>query len=161
MINFLYYINSITRNLIPLLILINFILLLILIYLNWKFINQFFIKIDKKTWLILITIFICALSLRLFIPEIRHIMYIDEGMYMEAGKNMLNTGSQMEYAKPIGWSFLLSLVFGIFGINNWVALYTSLFLGALTIVLMFFVTFLINSIKSLIEIVLPVPTSNS
>jgi 4-amino-4-deoxy-L-arabinose transferase-like glycosyltransferase len=149
MINFLYYINSITRNLIPLLILINFILLLILIYLNWKFINQFFIKIDKKTWLILITIFICALSLRLFIPEIRHIMYIDEGMYMEAGKNMLNTGSQMEYAKPIGWSFLLSLVFGIFGINNWVALYTSLFLGALTIVLMFFVTFLITKNKPL------------
>jgi 4-amino-4-deoxy-L-arabinose transferase-like glycosyltransferase len=71
-------------------------------------------------------------------------MYIDEAWYMEAGKDMLQTGHQGNYPKSIGWPFILRIIFEIFGVSNWVALYTSTILGALTILTIFFMTFIIT-----------------
>jgi len=145
----LHQLNSVFHDKIPLFILINFVLLIILIYLNWNYLKKFLLKIDKKTWYILILIFIIALSIRIFVPPHHHIMYIDEAWYMEAGKDMLQTGNQGDYPKSIGWPFILGIVFGIFGINNWVALYTSTLFGALTIFAMFFMVFIITKRKDL------------
>lgn len=131
---------------IPFLILINFVLFLILIVWNWSYIKNFLLKIDKKTWAILMLIFLIALFVRIIVPPHQHIMYIDEPWYMEAGKNMLQTGYQGDYPKSIGWPFILRIAF-TFGISNWVAIYTSTILGALTIFNIFFLTFIITKHK--------------
>ena len=149
MIGTLESINHVTHKFIPLFVLINFLLFLILIYLNWRYIKKFLLEIDKKTWILLAIIFIFVLSIRIFIPAHHHLMYIDEAWYMEAGKEMLQTGSQGDYLKSIGWPFILAIAFGIFGISNWVAIYTSLVLGSLTIFTMFFLTFIITKNKSI------------
>ena len=141
--------NAIFHDKIPLFILINFILLIILIFLNWRYIKKFLLEIDKKTWILLILIFVSALLVRILIPPHHHIMYIDEAWYMEAGKDMLLTGNQGSYTKSIGWPFILRIVFGVFGISNWVAIYTSIFLGALTTFNMFFLTFIITKKKGI------------
>ena len=149
MIGTLESINHVTHKFIPLFVLINFLLFLILIYLNWRYIKKFLLEIDKKTWILLAIIFIFVLSIRIFIPAHHHLMYIDEAWYMEAGKDMLQTGNQGDYPKSIGWPFILTIVFGIFGINNWVALYASTLFGALTIFAMFFMSFIITKRKDL------------
>jgi len=140
----LSHLNALFHDKIPLFILINFILLIILVYFNREHIKKFLLKIDRKSWIILALIFFAALTLRIMIPPHHHIMYIDEAWYMEAGKDMLLTGNQGGYAKSIGWPFILRIVFGLFGISNWVAIYTSVFLGALTIFNMFFLAFIIT-----------------
>jgi 4-amino-4-deoxy-L-arabinose transferase-like glycosyltransferase len=86
---------------------------------------------------------------RIFIPPHQHIIYIDEAWYMEAGKNMLQTGNQGFYPKSIGWPFILRIMFGIFGISNWVAIYSCTLLGALTVFNMFFLAFIITRNKQL------------
>jgi len=68
---------------------------------------------------------------------------------MEAGRNILERQDSTEYPRFIGWPFILSISFFIFGLNNWVAIYTSIFLGALTIFPMFFMAFLITKRKNL------------
>ncbi len=141
--------NSFLHDKIPFLILLNFILFIVLIFFNWNYIKNFLLKIDKKTWLFLFLIFVIALLIRIFIPTHSHIMYIDEAWYMEAGKNMLETGSQDSYPKYIGWPFILTIVFSIFGINNWIALYTSILLGALTIVNIFLLSYIITKRKKI------------
>ena len=146
----LHQLNTIFHDKIPLFILINFIMLIILIYFNRDYIKKFLLKINKRTWYILVLIFFIALMIRIFIPPHAHIIYMDEQLYMEAGKNMLQTGSQGEsFLESIGWPFILSIAFGIFGISNWVALYASTLLGALTIFNIFFLTFIITQRKNL------------
>ena len=130
-------------------ILINFIMLIVLVYFNRKYLKNFFLKIDKKTWVLLFLVFIFALSLRIFLPSHHHRMWTDEAVYMETGKNILQTFSQGSYSRSIGWPFLLSIIFGIFGVSNWAALYTSTILGTLTIFNIFFLTFIITKQKYL------------
>jgi len=145
----LTYLNRISHDTIPLFILISFISFIILIYFNYKHIKKVLNKIDKKTIYILILLFLMSLMIRLFIPSHHHVMYIDEPWYMEAGKNMLLTGNQGVYPKSIGWSFILSIVFAIFGINNWVAINTSIVLGALSTLTIFFMAFIITRKKTI------------
>lgn len=143
----IHSLNLIFRDAIPSFILINFILLIVLIFLNWEYIKKFLARIDKKTWILLVLIFCSALFARVFIPYHQHLKYIDEAGYMEAGKNMLQTGSQDYYPKSIGWPFILRIAFGIFGVSNWVALYASTLLGSLTIFTIFFMTLIITQRK--------------
>jgi 4-amino-4-deoxy-L-arabinose transferase-like glycosyltransferase len=63
---------------------------------------------------------------------------------MEAGKNMLHTGLQGYYPRSIGWPFLLSFAFAIFGLNPFVALYGSSVLGALTVINIFLLAFVLT-----------------
>lgn len=68
---------------------------------------------------------------------------------MEAAKNILQTGFQAGYEKSIGWPFLLSLAFGLCGINNGAAFYLSIILGALTVGGIFLMAFIISQRKDL------------
>lgn len=140
--------HSLIHDKIPLFVLINFLLLIQLLLLNWKYIWKVFAKIDKAIWMKLAAIFTVALSIRLFVPPIQHIMYVDEPWYMEAAKNMLQSGRQGLYPKAIGWPFILSFFFGIFEVSNWVALYASIIIGALTSVSVFFMAFAITDKKN-------------
>ena len=145
----IHQLSVVLHDTIPSLILLNFILLIVLICFNWHAIKRFLFKIDKKTWCILALIFFIALLMRILIPAHQHVMYIDEQWYMEAGKNMLQTGSQDNYSKSIAWPFILRIAFGIFGISNWTAIYTSVLLGSLTIFTIFFMTFSITKRKDI------------
>ncbi len=141
--------NNIFHSTIPLFILINFILLIICICLNLSYFRSFFKKISPQTWILLFIIFFLALILRIFLVSHYHIMYIDEWLYMRAGKDILLDSSQYEYLKSIAWPFILTISFGIFRISNWVALYISSILGALTIFNIFFLSFLISKNEKL------------
>ena len=145
--------NNILAEEIPFFAAVNFLILVILIFINSNYFIKFFKLITKRTWLLLFVIFVFALLLRIYIPAHQHIMYIDEPWYMEAGKNMLQTGSQGIYPKSIGWPFILALSFGIYGLSNWVAIFTNIFLGALTAVSIFLLAFSItkNQTNSLVS----------
>ncbi|MDP7081017.1 MAG: glycosyltransferase family 39 protein, partial [Candidatus Undinarchaeales archaeon] len=71
-------------------------------------------------------------------------IYIDEQLDMGAAKDLLRSGSQGDYREPIGWSVLISIAFGLFGVNNWVAIYTALVIGAFTILPVFLLTRLVT-----------------
>ncbi|MFH1691824.1 MAG: glycosyltransferase family 39 protein [Candidatus Omnitrophota bacterium] len=143
----LVQLNNLTRPLIPFLALISFVALIVACCCNRAHIKAFLSTINKRTWLVLAAIFFLALAMRLVIPSKEHIMYIDEAWYMEAAKNMLETGSQGAYPKSIGWPFVLVAAFAFFGVNNWVAIYTSLVFGALTVISIFLMTFAITRRK--------------
>lgn len=132
--------NLILRDYIFFAVLVNFVTFIFLLFFNYRLLAQFLRKISCLTWAALTAIILLALFIRFFIPVLHHVMYIDEPWYMEAAGNMLHTGFPGEYYKSIGWPFLILIVFGIFGINNWVALYTSLFFGALTAFPLFLLT---------------------
>ena len=137
------------HDIIPFFILINFIILTYLIYFNRNNLKNFFLKIDKRTWILLFIIFVFALTLRIVLPLHYQRMWIDEAHYMETGKNMLQSFDQGNYIKSIGWPFLLSIAFWIFGVNTYVGLYFSTFLGALTVFNVFFLSFIITKQKNL------------
>ena len=100
--------------------------------------------VDPVTWAVLALVLCASLALRLSIPSPHHIIYIDEQWDMKAAKDLLRTGSQGDYREPIGWSVLISIAFGLFGVDNWVAIYTALVIGALTVLPVFFLTRLVT-----------------
>lgn len=148
---FIRTLNLNLRDKIPFLILVNFILLLILIYFNRKELKLFFKNIKTKTWTILLLILLLSLGLRMFTAP--HIIrnFGDEAWYMWTAKKLLETNflSQVNYAKAIGWPFILALSFRVFGISNWTALYTSFVLGALTVLNIFFLSILLFKKESI------------
>lgn len=139
--------NLVTRNIIPFSILASFVLMIVLVYFSWKNIKGVF-KIGKKMWILLIIVFLGALLIRMIVPPHQHIMYIDEPWYMESAKSMLETEHQGYYPKSIGWPFILRIAFSTFGLSNWVAINTSVFLGALTVFLVFFTALMITGRKN-------------
>lgn len=147
--NFLIAINNIFGQAVAWFSLASLFSLVVLLFLNFKYLLIFFSKFNKKIWLALFFIFIWALSMRLFLPNLHHEIYIDEPWYMETAVNILETGSSGEYFKSIAWPFLLTIVFGVFGVNNWLAIYASIFFGALTVFPLYFFTFLVTQKKYL------------
>jgi 4-amino-4-deoxy-L-arabinose transferase-like glycosyltransferase len=128
---------------------ISFITFILLFIYNWNFLKKKFLKIDTKYWLFLLAIFIIALGLRVFLPNHAHMMWTDESQYMLTGKNILQDSSIDNYSRSIGWPFLLSILFGVFGLNNWVALYTAVILGSLTVINIFLMGFYISKRKDI------------
>lgn len=135
-------------------ILVNFILIVFFLLLNSKLIKKGLNKIGKKTWLFLAIIFLFGLFLRIpFEPS--YIMFIDEPWNMESAKNILKTGEPSlcsftdvgtkfcgQYPKPLGFSFLLSVVFLFFGISPLTGIYLSVLTGSLSIFLVFLSAYL-------------------
>jgi len=109
-------------------------------------------KIKKKYWIILIFITLVGLILRLLAPH-RHLFFIDESFYMGAAKSITEYGRSFlttgPYSKQIGWPILLSIPFLLFGVNNYIAIYTSMFFGILSIPLMFILTYLLTKNKKI------------
>jgi len=137
------HLNLLTRGFIPLVITLNFTLLIVLVALNWKAIANPLKGLDWKIHIALCAIFAAALLLRIF-PEYRHILYIDEFFYMEAGKNLLLHHALFDYPESSGWPLILSMAFGIFGVDNHVAIFASIILGAISVFPMFLLSYIIT-----------------
>jgi len=137
-------IHNSTQEFIPLFVLITFLLLLLFIYINRKFIFSIIKEIDTKTWVFLVVIFFLTLLVRVYIPPHHHVTYVDEPWIMKAGKDMLQHNSIAWYPASIGWPFLLTIAFSLFGISNWVAIYATIFLGSMTVFTLFFLTYIIT-----------------
>ena len=133
-----------------------FVLFIISFLMNFRNILKQFKKIKRKTWVYLFIVFLMGLLLRLFVFPHVHLMYIDEPWYMEMAKNMnqklqpviceypdYNVENCQMPIKAPGWPFLISIVFLIFGVNNYHALYFSSIIGSLSIILIFLLTYII------------------
>jgi hypothetical protein len=145
------FLRSIAETLsaaIPACALFSWIIFLFLLAQNRKNLSEFASKAGGAAygWLAVIVLF--SLALRLLVPPIQHVMYLDEPWYMEAAKHILQTGHSGDYPKSIGWPFLLSSFFFVFGTNNWVALYGMIVIGALSAAAVFFLTFAITNKKT-------------
>ena len=136
------------KHLLPLTALESCILFSIFLWINKSYIGEVLSEVGRKAWAILAFILAAAFVLRVVIPPIQHIMYIDEPWYMEAAKNMLQNFSQGSYPKSIGWPFILTISFLVFGVSNWVAIYTAVVLGALTVLNIFLLTYVITKKKA-------------
>ena len=67
----------------------------------------------------------------------------DEAFYQLAAKNILTSGQMGDLPKSGGWAFLIFLGYLFTGINNYVSIQISQFLGAGSIVGIFFLAFLL------------------
>ncbi len=133
--------------------LINLFLILIFLFISFPAISNKFKKIGKKYWLIILIVLLLGLMIRLFLAPHHHRFFIDEAFYMGAAKNLLfylkSTISTGIYPKQIGWPLLLTIPFFMFGVNNYIAIYTSIFFGSISIILMYFLVYLLSKNKRL------------
>ena len=140
---------SFYQSLLPLLLFISFISYIIAIYLNRVNIKKILSQIDRKTWVVLFLIFIIALALRIFIPPHAHMRSNPEFREIGFARNLLEDGKIYNLVFPLGWMFIMSIVFALFGLSNVTAIYTCLALGALTIFPLFLVSFAVTKRKDL------------
>jgi len=125
----------------PAFVFLNFFIMLVLMYKTKSYWFAQIKGISSAQWIFLAFIFVVSVWLRFIVFKPRHIMYVDEFWYMEAAKNLITYGNIGGYLKSLGWPMLLSIVFLINGISNYIAIYTTAILGALT----FFNIFLLTS----------------
>jgi hypothetical protein len=99
----------------------------------------------------------------------KHVLYDDEQMFIDKGTKIFNVEKDIFfknsdsnwYFKSPGWSFLLSLSFGIFGKSDYVALYTAVVMGALIAFILFLILYTLTKstkiacLTSLIYVLFP------
>ncbi len=161
---------------IPIFFLIIFSLMTFSFFYSIKDFKKIFQKIDKKTWIVILIIFIVGLSLRTFYAPHTHRLYFDEDIYLNIGQNiaregknyLCNFGSQTEcfdyiYNKqPSGYSFFISIFYFLFGTSETMAHYINAIVSSLTTILVFLLAYLlfksekVGIFASLIFIFIPV-----
>jgi len=123
---------------------------------SFKDLKKLFKKIDKKTWIALLLIFLVGSSLRVFVAPHTHRLYFDEDMYLNIGQNIARDGRAVvcQYGtpekcykgvynkQPAGYPFLMSMCF-LFGNNETTAHYFTAILSSLTILTVFFIAYLL------------------
>lgn len=134
-----------------------FSLMVFLFAYNWKNFYGFFKKSSKNVVFWSISIFCLALLLRLYlIPHIYHVYY-DEFYFVNVAENIyhhnifgatlwgdkLNLRLLMYPIRLGGYPFLLNLAFKIFGNSPEVAFQVNVFLGALSVVPIFWIGYLL------------------
>lgn len=139
---------------------IHWIVIIALFVKNINYFKDFVSKIDKKTILILFIIFSSALFIRTV--NYQDVLY-DEGSceYRAAAKFMPNQWIYCQYGNeencidkqvpshPAGWTYILSVMFLIFGANVNVSILTTLFLGSLTTISIFFLSYMMFKKESI------------
>ena len=171
-----YEITETLLWLIPLFFAIIFFIMTFSFVLCFKDIKKLFKKIDRKTWIILLVIFIFGLSLRTFVAPHTHRIYYDEDLYLNISQNIArdgrmyvcNYGTQEEcfshdYNKqPNGYAFLISIPFFLFGPSEIAAHYITAVVSSFTTIIVFLITYLMFENKkvaffsSLIFIFIPI-----
>lgn len=142
---------------IPVFLSITFILMILSFVWGLKDLRKLFKKIDRKTWIAFLIIFLIGLSLRTFVAPHTHNIYFDEHVYLNVGQNIANEGKgaltwygtpekcfEHYYIKqPIGYPFFISIVFNLFGTSESNAHYATAVISSLTILTVFFISYLI------------------
>lgn len=117
-----------------------FLLFALFIFINRKTFIASFKKLSPLIWWLLIGLFVVGLIIRLTFPGgFYHKIYIDGPWYLEAAKNITTSGLQGNYSKSIGWPLFLAIPFWLLGASNSVAFGMTVFLGALSPLLLFFI----------------------
>lgn len=143
---------------------LNLTFLVFLFIVNFSEIRKVVRKIRKVSWILIFFIFLFGLVLRMTTPHI-HLVYIDESNNMEVGKNMLLYGKSQTceytgyekqkcdvYRKMVGVQFIYAISFLLFGVDNYVAINTSVIFGSLSIILMFLVGYLMCIISKIFSV---------
>ena len=127
-------------------------------FVKWRKAAVLFAGVQRKTWLWLLAVFLVGAVLRFSVFPTYHMMYVDESLYMGMASNLNhrlepvlcvlgdNGRDEMcwlQYQKPPGWSFLISLGFLAFGEDEQVGFFLSALFGSLSILLIFFLCFLL------------------
>ncbi len=144
--------------LIPVFFLVNIAIILASFFMSFRTITQAFNKISKRTWVLLLIIFIVALSLRVFVAPHTHRVYYDEDIYLNIAQNIVHDGKAILCNRgtpdhcdegvlnkqPQSLSFFLSIFFLFFGVNEALASYIMMLVSSLSVPLLFFLVYLIT-----------------
>lgn len=130
---------------------LNFVLLTFFVWFNFTSMKAW-LAISHKTALLLLFIFGLSLGLRIYLSPHLHDDVYNEWEFMEAAQTMLLQGkyalclfgspaqSFCNPALPVhppGVPFLLTLVFAVTGVSDQAVFYTNIFMGSLSVVLVF------------------------
>jgi hypothetical protein len=157
--------NLIKDNLmwiIPIFLAITFFLLISSFIWSFKDLKNLFKKIDRKTWIALLLIFLVGLSLRVFVAPHTDRVLFDEDMYLQIGQNIVLYGKagMCDYGdleqcyiiwlnkQPNGYPFLMSFTF-LFGTGETAAHYVTAIISSLTILTVFFISYLLFENKKI------------
>lgn len=129
-----------------------------LLIFHYSYFLNLFKKLDKKVILLLFLLLVYGLLLRIIVIPHRHHVYYDEFHFMHIAQNMhyhnisgytlkgdklhpeiVSTGDY----RPGGYPFLLNLTFNLFGDSEKVVFNLNSFLGALSILLVFLLAYLL------------------
>src|SRR3989344_5703177 len=141
----------------PMFLAITFIGIVSFIFFNRKEIINFFRKVPKTTWILLLGVFILALILRAAVAPATHRVYFDEDIYLDIGKEILLRGNGSlcnygdsqchEYAFmkwPNAYPTILAGSYAIFGISEAVAFNLVILLGSLSVILIFLLAYVLT-----------------
>ncbi len=142
--------------LIPLVIIVNLIVILFSFAFSAAYFKENLKKIKKRTWIILILIFIGGFSLRAFVVPSTHRLLFDEDIYLNIAQNIANEGKSIlcNYGtphkcfqgilnkQPNGLSVIISPVFFVFGAGEQIASFFMILLSSFSIVLIFISVYL-------------------
>ena len=136
-----------------------FIMLALSLIVNARRILPYFKGIKKSYYKLLFIIIILFALLEIIFVQNYHLIYNDEYIYMSMAKTMLMDhlwgicsfstatncvpGTLGFFHQPGGWSLLLAIAFGIFGINIGTAYATTFVVSLISILLVFWVSYLL------------------
>jgi len=142
----------------PIFLTVNFSLLVITLLLNLKDIRKVLKPVKKKSWIILLFIFLLGLILRMYFTPSTHRVFFDEDIYLDIGKQILTEGkgclcnygdsngcyecTMMKW--PNAYPFTVAVSFLFFGISEPVAFNLNIFLGSLSIILIFLIGYMLS-----------------
>lgn len=110
---------------------------LIALYSARRDLRTSFAGITKGEWFALGAALLCAGVMQSFC-ELKHLIYIDEFWYLDAGKNILQRGMAPGFNKSIGWPVMVTFSYIFGGINNYSPIWLNLLLGLLCVPLTYF-----------------------
>jgi 4-amino-4-deoxy-L-arabinose transferase-like glycosyltransferase len=142
----------------PIFLTVNFVFIIVSLFFSLKDIKKVLKPIKRNTWILLFLILIMGLVLRVFFTPHTHRVYFDEDIYLDIAKEILteqkaclcNYGDHkgcydcvfMKW--PNGHPFTMTIAFLLFGISENVAHALAVFLGTLSILLVFLVGYLLT-----------------
>lgn len=122
-------------------LLIHTIVTLVLLYMSKKDLLKHFVNIRKKIWVVLFIILIFGFYLRMAPGMILQRSNEQEWEYKDVAKRLYE-GKELSYlVHGLGYPFLLSLLFEVFGASNSVVFYFVIALSSLTIMLVFLLSY--------------------
>ncbi|MDD4005260.1 MAG: phospholipid carrier-dependent glycosyltransferase [Elusimicrobiaceae bacterium] len=92
--------------------------------------------IRRDEWLAVTLALAAAITMQSFC-ELKHLVYIDEFWYLEAGKNILRYGMAPGFGKSIGWPVLVTFSYIFGGISNYAPIALNLLFGAALVPLVY------------------------